>query len=186
MAVPAYTPSEAQARETFLALMWSLSYPGRIYTLPANGHGLLPFIGMTLLDLESSYFTPDAGLAQTLAQTGARTQPAAKAAYHFYPAFTSLHLGALSQSSSGTLLYPDESATVVIGCQIGNGVTYILSGPGIVGQRTICLGGIPAEFWSLRAAACRYPLGWDVYFVDGQQIIGLPRSVTVKPGDSEG
>lgn len=180
MPVPAYTPSEAQSRETFLALMWSLSYPGRVYSLPSNGHALA-LIGITLLDLETSYFTPDVVLAESLAQTGARPQLPEAADYHFYPILDAVHLDTLHQCHVGSLLYPDGAATLVVGCQIGRGAAYVLHGPGILGQQMIRVGGLPAEFWKLRDAVCRYPLGWDVYFVDGQQIIGLPRGVTVTP-----
>ena len=107
-------------------------------------------------------------------------QPAAKAAYHFYPVLDAANLDGLQQCSTGTLLYPDAASTLVIGCQIGIGAGYILHGPGILGQQTIQLDGIPADFWLLRSAVCRYPLGWDVDFVDEQRIVGLPRSVQVE------
>ena len=139
MTTPIYTADEARDRETFLALMWSLSYPGRIQALPgaANTYDSFVHIGQALLDLESSFYTPDAALASALGATGARALPPTDAAYHFYPALTD------------------------------------------AAHHDIRLGGIPARFWSLRARAPRYPLGWDVCFVDHGSVISLPRTTQV-------
>lgn len=40
---PAYTAEEARCRETFLALMWALSYPGREHMIPVPDTDLSPF-----------------------------------------------------------------------------------------------------------------------------------------------
>ncbi len=182
MTTPAYTPAEARTRETFLALMWALSYPGRPQTLPSvESLGSFELIAETLLDLETSYFTPDPALATRLEHSGARALPADRAAYHFYPAVTDAELAHIRQASAGTLLYPDEAATLVIGCTIGTGKAFTLHGPGTAGETSVLLGGLPGAFWSLRASV-RFPLGWDVFLVDGQQVLGLPRSTTLAQG----
>ena len=57
---PTQTPAEASSRKFFNALMWSLSYPGRISPLPTTTDAALGVrgdmlaIGLTLLDLETS------------------------------------------------------------------------------------------------------------------------------------
>ncbi len=179
MTHPAYTPAEARTRETFLALMWALSYPGRLYDVPDAGD---PFalIAETLLDLETSYFTPDAALQPVLAHSGARSLPVETAAYHFYPALLSLHLPTLRQASVGTMLYPDEGATLVIGAVLGEGAEFVLQGPGVNGQQSLQVDGLPDAFWELRETACRYPLGWDIYLLDGRRVVGLPRSTRIE------
>jgi alpha-D-ribose 1-methylphosphonate 5-triphosphate synthase subunit PhnH len=181
MTTPIYTADEARDRETFLALMWSLSYPGRIQALPgaANTYDSFVHIGQALLDLESSFYTPDAALASALGATGARALPPTDAAYHFYPALTDAALESVAQARAGTMLRPDESATLFIGCAFASGTAFRLSGPGIQAHHDIRLGGIPARFWSLRARAPRYPLGWDVCFVDHGSVISLPRTTQV-------
>lgn len=175
---PVYTLDEALTRETFLALMWSLSYPGRPYALPAGD----PFraIADTLLDLETSYFTPDVLLGEVLGRSGARSLPPERAAYHFYPQLDRADLLTVMQADAGTLLYPDRGATLFIGCEFGGDTLLHLSGPGIspVCPTTVPIDGIPAEFWTRRAAH-RYPLGWDVYLVSGSQIVGLPRTTRI-------
>lgn len=171
---PPYTVSEAQSRETFLALMWSISYPGKTQPLPDQGDSFA-LIADTLLDLETSFFTPDAQFSTRLAQTGARLLEPERAAYHFYSALDDSALVTIARASIGTLSYPDQAATLIIGARFGSGTALNLTGPGIDGSQTIQLDSIPAPFWTLRERAA-FPLGWDVFFVDKRTILGLPRS----------
>lgn len=185
---PSYTSEEAIRRETFLALMWALSYPGRIYDLPGGGFptgdSVFNLIADTLLDLETSYYTPDytpdVNLAIHLARTGARALPVERASYHFYPILAAEHLSTLYHADAGTLLYPDRGATLFIGCQFKRETMLTLSGPGITPGNPLKLGaaGIPEDFWAKRATH-RYPLGWDIYLVAGTQIVGLPRTTKI-------
>lgn len=185
MVNPAYTAEEARSRETFLALMWSMSYPGRIYTLPAQGLDAFAAIGDTLLDLETSFYTPDAVLAGHLGRNGARHLEPERASYHFYLVLQTHTLETVKQASIGTLLYPDQSATLIIGCQFGTGAKFQLTGPGIPANtsQTIEIAGIPDEFWSLRASANRYPRGWDIMLVADGQVISLPRTTEIRVED---
>lgn len=178
---PNYTAEEAQARETFLALMWSLSYPGRVYDLPASGDEAYKAIGDTLLDLETSFYTQARDLVTYLVRNGARHLPEDRAAYHFYPHLTDEMLNSVKKASIGSLMYPDESATLIIGCALGSGTQLHLSGPGIPPNepRVIHVEGVPAEFWSLREKAIIYPRGWDVYLISGSQVVGLPRTTQI-------
>jgi alpha-D-ribose 1-methylphosphonate 5-triphosphate synthase subunit PhnH len=181
MSIPPYTAQEARARETFLALMGSLSYPGRIHSLPASGNDAFAAIAEALLDLETSYSAAsDPDLLSMLARTGARALPPETAAYHFHQRVDAATLTMIDKASAGTLLYPDQSATLILGAQIGVGVALTLKGPGIKGAPQIVIGGIPAAFWSARARACQFPLGWDIFLVDGASVIGLPRSTTIE------
>jgi alpha-D-ribose 1-methylphosphonate 5-triphosphate synthase subunit PhnH len=178
MSHPLYTADEARSRETFLALMWAFSYPGRLQSLPSDDAFAL--IAGALLDLETNFYTPDLEIHRTLLQTGARSLSAEKAAYHFYPSLTIETLGDVKRARIGTMLYPDEAATLVIGCGLEHGETFRLSGPGVPGQVVVQLAGLPTEFWRMRAN--RYPLGWDVLLIDDGRVLGLPRSTTVEQG----
>lgn len=177
-ATPLYTPAEARARETFLALMWALSYPGRVYDLP--GGNPLTLIGEALLDLETSFFTPDRDLSHVLMQTGARLLPAEAAAYHFYPVLDDRALESIERASVGTMQFPDQAATILVRAVLESGAPLRLRGPGIQDENLITLGDVPAHFWTLRQRAMRYPLGWDVYVIDGSRVVGLPRSTTIE------
>ncbi len=179
--VPPYTPEEALTRQTFLALMWSLSYPGRAYTLPTGGTAAFHAIVDTLVDLETSYYTSAADLSDYLSRSGARAFPPDHAEYHFYPTLTTDLLEIIKTASTGSLLYPDQSATLFIGCRFGQGETYTLSGPGIPPNttQTLTIDGIPAAFWTLRQSVARYPRGWDIYLIDDDQVVGLPRTTSI-------
>lgn len=176
---PAYTSAEARARETFLALLWALSYPGREYFLPL-GSPPMALISETLLDLETSFYTPDSVLHETLPLSGARPLLPETAAYHFYPTLTTDHLAPLRDASVGTLLYPDRAATIILPASFERGERFTLTGPGIDGEIALRIGDILPAFWDLRDQRRRFPLGWDVYLVDGSRVIGIPRSTTMK------
>jgi alpha-D-ribose 1-methylphosphonate 5-triphosphate synthase subunit PhnH len=190
---PLYTAEEAESRETFLALMWALSYPGRICNMPrrdgapliADEVASFAQIGHALLDLETTFFTPDAGLAAQLKHTAARAYPVEQAAYHFYPAVTPGDLTTIEQASVGTALFPDQSATLFLGCAPGSlsekdGGTHLsLTGPGIKSQQDVHFAGIGVELWALRQRAI-CPLGWDIFIVDPVgKLIGLPRTTKI-------
>jgi alpha-D-ribose 1-methylphosphonate 5-triphosphate synthase subunit PhnH len=179
MTFPPYTAAEAQSRETFLALMWALSYPGRIHHLPQSGESFA-LIAETLLDLETSYFTPDESLQAVLSRTGAHERATSEAAYHFYAQVTESTLFHIKEASVGTMLYPDTAATLIVGCTLNKGLEFVLSGPGVNGQQAVQIDGLPDAFWELRDSACRFPLGWDVFLVDGKQVVGLPRSTRLE------
>jgi alpha-D-ribose 1-methylphosphonate 5-triphosphate synthase subunit PhnH len=182
---PVYTHDEALTRQTFLALMWSSSYPGRAYELFTNGADAFHSIGDTLLDLETSFYSPDNEFALYLRRSGARSLSPDLAAYHFYPMLDSSMLGLVKMANVGTLMYPDQSATLFIGCTLDVGTTYRLEGPGIPPgtEQFVQVSGIPSEFWELRARAIRYPRGWDVYLVDENRVVGIPRTTKLMVED---
>lgn len=179
MSVPMHTAAEAQAQATFTALMWALSYPGSVQRLPRIPATGILAIAEALVDLETSYYTPDSLLDQQIAQTGARRQGPALALYQFFPQLSLEQLSALQQAPVGTFRDPDQSATIIIGCQLGAGPLVRLHGPGIQHQAELRVSGVPEQLWALRAEHIRYPLGWDLLFVDGQHVIGLPRTTIV-------
>lgn len=179
MVTPTMSPHEAQQQATFSALMWALSYPGRPQRLPAAGMQAFALIGETLVDLETGYFTPDAGLAAALARTGGRAMPPDQAPYQLYPQLDEAGLATLASAPIGTYLDPDLGATLVIGCTLGDGPALTLAGPGVARAMTVRVGGLPAGLWPARAAAA-YPLGWDIVLVAGDQVLGLPRTTAVE------
>ncbi|MBW4439114.1 MAG: phosphonate C-P lyase system protein PhnH [Pleurocapsa minor GSE-CHR-MK-17-07R] len=182
MTHPLYTETEARVRESFLVLMHALSFPGRPQNLPAaQADDAFLLMAEALLDLETTCFTADMALDGLLAQTGARRADLASADYAFFPVLTDEHAASLALAKTGTLLLPDTSATLFIGCQFGGSQASRWTGPGIDNEITVRLSGLPDVFWRQREKAVSYPLGWDVFLVDGQQVIGLPRSTRVEP-----
>jgi len=188
--VPLYTPDEARNRETFLALMWALSYPGRIQPLTAvTPLQMLATIGAALLDRETTYFTPDMALANLLNTIGARPADPTQAAYHFY--LDSSHaIETIAQASVGDALYPDRSATIFIIGQIADvqepigshrdAIVLTVQGPGVKGTQDVRIGGIPESLWTVRKRRIAFPLGWDLFIVDPVgRVVGFPRSTQI-------
>jgi alpha-D-ribose 1-methylphosphonate 5-triphosphate synthase subunit PhnH len=180
MAQPSMTTVEARTHATFTALMRALSYPGRVFRLPADGIGAFDAIVAALVDLETSYYTDHAALGRLLASTGGRARPIEAAMYQFYPTLGEAALSLLKDAPIGTYSYPDESVTLMIGCALGAGQALRLAGPGIAGVEHLWVDGIPETFWALREQVCRYPLGWDILLVSGDQVAGLPRTTRIE------
>ena len=177
---PVMTLRESRAQTTFRALAAALAYPGRRQRLPADGPQAFYAIADSLVDLESSYTTNDRELDALFGPLGGRRLAVAEAHYQFYPTLQPFELIELREAPVGTYLYPDRSATLVLGCRFELGVLLHLTGPGIQDIVDIDVSGIPDDFWMLRASACAYPLGWDVFLVSGDEVIGLPRTTRVE------
>ncbi len=181
---PQRTEWEAMNQETFLGLMWALSHPGQCYQLPTAisrfGPGLLQ-IGAALLDLETSYWTDSANLEKQLSEFGARNTTVQEALYQFVTDPLRLNLEELAEASVGTFLRPDSSATIILNATIQgtSGTRLLLSGPGIDGGAEVTIAGVPVEFWKLRSKRLRYPLGWDLFLVETNQIMGFPRTTLI-------
>ena len=183
---PVQTPHEARAHATFDALMRALSYPGRPQTLRLEEERT-PFtaIAEALLDLEVTAFSTDQLLEADLRATGAKLATLERAEYIFVPRLTKAELPLLQRVNRGSTLTPDDAATLVIGASfarepIESAQSLRLRGPGIRDSLEMQIAGLPHDFWRVREAIIAFPIGWDVFFVDGNQILGLPRTIVVE------
>ena len=176
-AVP--TPEERRTHLAYDALMRALARPGEPYPLPEPG---LAVAGECLLDLDVGFFTPDARIARLLVLTGARATTPETADYLFLPRIDPDAIGYAVKARSGDPLYPDRSATLFVGARLGSGQRLRLSGPGVRGQRDLLVDGVDPVFWYERERVRRYPLGWDIFLVDADQVVGLPRSTGMEAG----
>lgn len=174
MTVTSPDAAEALANGVFEALMWSLSRPGKAGTLPEAGFAPL---ALTLVDIECTVYTDDMALKPVLIDAGARlTDDIALADHVFLTSLTDQPIEALN---CGSALYPDEGATLVLAAAHQGGAGMRLTGPGIDGEAMISV-AVPAGFWELRNRLCTYPEGFDVFLVDGKQVLGIPRSSKVE------
>lgn len=202
LTTPTMAAAEARQHATFRALMWALSHPGRPQRLPVGGLAAFAAIGEALLDLETGCFTPHPELSARLSQTGARALAPDAAPYQFYPALSPADLDLIARAPIGSYRAPDTAATIVAGCRIASvaplgeredaperGLVQItLRGPGVnpaaLSPQPAPLGlqiaGLPAELWRLRAERGPYPLGWDLFLVDDDRVVGLPRTTQVE------
>ncbi len=173
------TPDALETRDnlTFEAVLWALSRPGEPRALPDAGAGA---ILSALVDRECRAYADDPEIETLLRQSGASLVPLELADHVFAGLTTDSDLARFMRVPVGDMLYPDQGATVIAPAQIGSGTALRLTGPGIETARDIRLGGLHPRLWEVRATLCRYPLGVEMLFVDGAQILALPRSTQVE------
>lgn len=174
-AFPVPSDFETRTNATYEALMWALSRPGLPRELPLPGQEALI---ETLIDRECAVYSDDDTLAAVAQRSGAELV-APEAADHLFltaapdPAL----LGRLRQGSD---MYPEGGATVILPAHLGAGDALRLTGPGVDGAVVVTVTGLPAAFWQARKLAMRYPMGFEIFLLDGDQVIGLPRSTMIE------
>ena len=164
---------ELRANATFEALMWALSRPGDIRTLPEAGFAS---ILDTLVDLECAAYADAPEMRERIVASGAVLADGIAAADHVF--LSTLDSAEIAEINCGSALYPDDGATLVVAVA-HSGQRVRLSGPGIKDTTEIALAVSPG-FWAMRELLCTYPEGFDIFFVDGDQVIGIPRSTKVE------
>jgi len=182
MPVPVQTAAGRRNQETFTALLNAMSQPGAVQLL--HGGAALTQIAAALLDLEVSAYTADETLQPCLRETGAALKPAREAQYLFFSSLDADALGAVGSAQVGSPLNPHQAATLVVSVRLnaGEGQLWSLTGPGIPGEAAIQVGAPAAlldAFLTLRERQ-NFPLGWDVFLIDGLQVVGLPRSTRIR------
>jgi len=175
LATPAPSLAETRDNAAFEALLWALSRPGLPRDLPETGEGS---IITALLDRECLVYSADPLLMPEIMRSGAQLADIERADHVFFGAMSTSE--PLADVAIGSDYYPDDGATVVLRATIGSGPALRLTGPGIDGAVTLRLGGLPNGFWKERAARLRYPMGFDLFFIDGACVVGIPRSTTVE------
>jgi alpha-D-ribose 1-methylphosphonate 5-triphosphate synthase subunit PhnH len=80
----------------------------------------------------------------------------------------------VSRFAVGLADYPDRAATLVI--EGPHGQAALLTGPGI---ERVAKVGLP-DIAAFAANHGQYPLGWDAFLTEGDQVIGVPRSTKVE------
>lgn len=177
IAAPRRGAEEIRTNATYEALMWALARPGTIRTLPEPG---MEATAETLIDRECRVFSQNATLLPAIAATGATLGPAETADHAFLSLDGAAGLSVLSLLPVGSHAYPDEGATVFAAARLGEGRRLRLSGPGIETAIDVTVGGLPDEVWAIRAARCVYPTGFELFLIDGDRVLGLPRSTTIE------
>lgn len=174
-AAPLASEFDTRTNATYEALMWALSRPGLIRTLPLAG---LAQIIDTLIDRECAVYCEDAALTAQAMQTGAVLAPPEQADHLFLTALE--HADFLTRLPQGSDLHPEAAATLVCTARLGRGPRLRLTGPGCDGAVEVQIDGLPDGFWQTRAQVLRYPLGFELFLVDANRVLGLPRSTKVE------
>jgi alpha-D-ribose 1-methylphosphonate 5-triphosphate synthase subunit PhnH len=102
-----------------------------------------------------------------------------RATFAFAP--STADLPPLHEFNTGTNESPETSTTVIIGVSdLTTGVTAWLDGPGFSSPRSLSPAGFGDEHWHEVAVNSEcFPMGVDVLFACGSQIVALPRSTQV-------
>jgi alpha-D-ribose 1-methylphosphonate 5-triphosphate synthase subunit PhnH len=91
-----------------------------------------------------------------------------------------LHLAAYHQGAPD---YPDRSTTLFVLVEsLSSSPALVASGPGIKELRHLSPSDLPSDFlaqWTANRAG--FPLGVDIVFCAGTEIIALPRSIRLEP-----
>lgn len=183
-----------QSQQTFRRALEALAHPGSIYELDV-ACGVPPglSVGMTaillaLADVDAPVWLPadvdervhhylrfhcGCPLVSEPAQARFAVVPAGYAA----PDLTQCH--------PGDPAYPDTSTTLLLEVEsldnADGGASVVLSGPGIASQRVLSVNGLRTDFWTQwRANQQLFPLGVDVFLIQGNRVCGLPRTVMVE------
>lgn len=178
VATPVPDAAETRTNATFEALMWALARPGMARDLPGADPIL---IAEALVDRECHVWCADPTLAARIAAMGAHAADPGRADHLFLArADHEIALSILTDVAVGSDLYPDEGATVLLPACFGTGPRLRLTGPGIDTETVIAIDDVSPRLWPLRAARCRYPMGFDLFLTSGTQVIGLPRSTLIE------
>ena len=170
-------PSEFEVRTnaSFDALMWALSRPGLVRQLPAVG---MAGIVEALIDRECRVFAQSETLRMQAARAGAEIVGPEIADHVFVDALNDFTL--FNQVSLGSDLYPETGATLVAPARFGDGPLLRLKGPGVDGELKVRIDGVSSSFWERRRDVMRYPMGFELFLIDDDQVLGLPRSTVVE------
>lgn len=143
--------------------------------------------------------TPETARRLTF-ETGVSGADDPRAAAFLVGAWADLAAGPVDAAAIGDPEYPDRGTTLIVeATSIASeraaageiiageqGASARLSGPGLARPCRVALdlggGRDSADFWRWMVAnTARFPLGLDVFVCAGDQLLGLPRSLTVAP-----
>lgn len=183
-----FTDPVHEAQAAFRAVLDALARPGTVQCAGRNVEGLrlgaaMAHLLLALTDEDTLVWLQAARpeVAEWLSfHTGAKgTDKPAQAAFAVIT--DAAHIPRLDTFAAGSLDAPEYSTTLLVEVPaLEGGVPLQWHGPGIPGERSVAVGGLPADFWSQWQAnhAC-FPQGVDVIFTCGDRLVGLPRTTRV-------
>jgi alpha-D-ribose 1-methylphosphonate 5-triphosphate synthase subunit PhnH len=189
---PGFADAVFEAQAGFRAMLDAMSYAGRVTTLdialdpPAPLEVATAAAALTLFDFDTSVWLEPAVASGPVAgwlrfHSGSPIVAATSEA-QFAVICDAAGMPALTGFSIGEDRYPDRSATLLIQVpSLTDGSATRWMGPGIDGSIEVAIAGLPDDFWAQwDDNHALYPLGIDVIFACGRQIIGLPRGIKVE------
>ncbi len=180
--------SEIELQRIFRCALKTMSEPGTVATVPPSRAvaGLAPAtyaLLLTLLDIDtplwisSGFDTPE--LRRNLTFHTNCTLVAAKDQASF-ALLDHADAHDLDAFIVGSARRPDLSCTLIVELpSFESGMPLYWRGPGISGERAVSL-PLPMDFWVARDGMNTFPLGLDLFFTSGRDVMGLPRSTLVR------
>ena len=173
-------------------LLDAMARPGKIVSLddvsispPLGWSAAAMLVGFTLLDREVSFWNLllDQGLKNYLShQTGAVYAEVELADFVFWQGHVPFSKN--KSIKSGTLEYPEDSATLILQVDevsehaIENSLGVIMTGPGIKHDHTRFIKGLhPDNLMLIQQINAEYPLGVDLFLADRKnQVMAISRT----------
>lgn len=186
-----------ESQAVFKVALDAIARPGSIERLPESITRRLPSVLAPLLvlaDVETRVHVIDTTTfvweEAVTSATGARTSSVVDADLIAVPFEARDQLASVfALASPGTAFSPESGTRVTIGVDdirengAGSlaGVQLVLRGPGIDGERAVCIDGVTeGDVESWKRTNSRFPAGIDVWFTtDSGRVLGIPRSTHV-------
>jgi alpha-D-ribose 1-methylphosphonate 5-triphosphate synthase subunit PhnH len=175
---PAFADPVLDAQRSFRAALKALAGPGVVHTLQAAQRPP----ALTGLDIDtplwlSPAFDTPAIRANLAFHCGC---PIVTERQHArFALLDGSQLDDLGGFDLGNDRYPDQSCTLLIQLpSLGGGPSLSWRGPGIESENRVAL-PLASGFWLEREAHNDFPRGLDVFFLAGNDLLGLPRSTRV-------
>lgn len=186
-----FTDPVFQSQAAFRALLGALSEPGMPQTIsggiapPEGLHAATATALLTLADYETPIWLPPAlrdgpaGAWLRFHCGAALVEEPGQAAFAVIDGAAPAPL--LIEFNAGNDQFPDRSTTIIVQCAaFDGGEAVTMTGPGILGSRSIAPAGLRPGFWAEVAANnAAYPLGVDLLLSHGDAVLGLPRSTQI-------
>lgn len=190
--VAGFTHEAFGSQAVFRTSLNALSYPGRPIevpldcALPLHGQAAAAALLLGLLDSDTTLWISASVLHTDSTpwlrfHTGCKVVEDIRAAQFIWVAFGD-SMPQMSDLMLGSDAYPDQSATCIIETQGFNsdGEDWVLQGPGIDGERSLTVMGLPGLFvdqWASNHGI--FPRGVDVFLTDATLVVGLPRTTSI-------
>lgn len=190
---PGFAEPVSAAQACFRVALQAMSFPGRAVALPALAQAgparLAPATAallLTLLDAETAVrlhgaLHGTAVLAWLRFHTGTRAALPAEAAPFTVARAGDLNAALWTSLPLGSDEAPHDGATLIVELpDTGTHHRLTLRGPGVPGERSLELAGVPGAFWQHRIALqAQFPRGFDLLLVRGHHVIAIPRSTHI-------
>lgn len=176
------------SQRAYRTLLRATANPGELVGLPKSGDDAYELVLRALLDHEVAFSVVGRGAWQAEERLALATGASivSPEGADFVLVLGGDSGGSMSCLKRGTLEEPASGATAVYAVrklvEERGPLTVSLSGPGVPGERLVGIDALARdEIEAIRESRSGYPVGVDVYLVDGEgRLVGLPRTTRLE------